>query len=177
MASVVISKVNFNVFNKEEFAMTNVSFYLNGSAVTYEEAASFVPAAEKSKKVVKATTAKKVADLAGFLASRFNCSFNAAYAASIQGGCRPVAEKLLSDWAARNWTARRSSVAELAEMAEQKRNRFFCHVNSKTAAAEEALAKEIALADKAARKAAKKAVGKRHYDAIMSKVIRVTKKV
>ena len=52
MANVSISNVNFNAFNKEEFAMTNVSFYLNGSAVTYEEAAEFVPVVEKAKKVV-----------------------------------------------------------------------------------------------------------------------------
>ena len=177
MANVSISNVNFNVFNKEEFAMTNVSFYLNGSAVTYEEAAEYIPVEAAKKVIVKTTTARKVADLAGFLAARHNCSFNAAYAASIQGGCRPAAEKLLSDWTARNWEVRRKSAAELAEMAEQKRNRFFCHVNSKTAAAEEALEEEIALADKAARKAAKKAIGKRHYDAIISKVVRTTKRI
>ena len=178
MASVVISNadVNFNMF-KEENKMTNVAYYLNDVAVSYEEAAEFVPVVEKAKKVVKATTARKVADLAGFLAGRYNCSFNAAYAASIQGGCRHAAEKLLSDWAARNWAARRSSVEELAEMAEQKRNRFFCHVNSSSNAAEEALAEELALADKAARKAAKKAIGKRHYDAIMSKVVYATKRI
>lgn len=178
MASISISnvEVNFNMF-KEENKMTNVAYYLNDVAVSYEEAAEFVPVTEKNKKVVKATTAKKIADLAGFLATRYNCSFAAAYAASIQGGCRPAAEKLLSDWTARNWEVRRKSAAELAEMAEQKRNRFFCHVNSKTTAAEEALEEEIALADKAARKAAKKAVGKRHYDAIISKVVRTAKVV
>ena len=171
MASISISNVEVNVFNKEEKIMSNVAFYRNGIAVSYEEAAEFVPVVEKKKKVVKATTAKKVADLAGFLAVRFNCSFNAAYAASIQGGCRPAAEKLLSDWAARNWATSRNSAAELARIAEQKRNRFFCHVNSSSNAAEEALAEELALADKAARKAAKKSVGKRHYDAIISKVV------
>ena len=76
MANVSISNVNFNVFNKEESTMKNVAYYLNDVAVSYEEAAEFVPVVEKKKKVVKATTAKKVADLAGFLAVRFNCSFN-----------------------------------------------------------------------------------------------------
>ena len=92
MANVSISNVNFNAFNKEESTMKNVAYYLNDVAVSYKEAAEYTPVIEKAKKVVKATTAKKIADLAGFLATRYNCSFNAAYAASIQGGCRPAAE-------------------------------------------------------------------------------------
>lgn len=176
ISNVVVSCVDIDVF-KEESTMKNVAYYLNDVAVSYEEAAEYTPVIEKAKKVVKATTAKKIADLAGFLATRYNCSFAAAYAASIQGGCRPAAEKLLSDWADRNWATSRNSAAELARIAEQKRNRFFCHVNSSSNAAEEALAEELALADKAARKAAKKAVGKRHYDAIMSKVVYATKRI
>ena len=149
--------LNFNVLNKkEENKMTNVSFYLNGVAISSEEAAAYTPAVEMVKKVVKATTARKIASLAGFLAGRYNCSFNAAYAASIQGGCRPAAEQLLSEWAARNWASRRPTAAELAE-------------HKRKLALLEAIKGEILLAKKEAKK--------RHYDAITSKVVRsATKK-
>ena len=65
ISNVVVSCVDIDVF-KEESTMKNVAYYLNDVAVSYEEAAEYTPVIEKAKKVVKATTAKKIADLAGF---------------------------------------------------------------------------------------------------------------
>lgn len=149
-----------NINNNEVF------FTLNGRAYTRQEAEKvftedIVPQTSRvTRGRAAARAAKKAAALAAYLSIRLGCTFNAAYAASMKGGTREAAEKLLNSWADRAWSAPRRTAAKNREV------RAALLIGIGTAdAAEEALKQERLLAEKASAALA----GKRHYESIMAR--------
>lgn len=148
-----MANVNTNsAITKEENVMTNyVFFYFNGKAVNTATEADKIIASlkeERPVRIVKDAHRRKISSLARYLAKEYDCTISAAYAAAYNGGCRSAAERLLSKWVDETWKAPRAYAVKSMPIG------VGC-----TNAAEAALAEEIRIADKIARKEG----GKKHY--------------
>ena len=129
--------------------MTNeVFFYFNGKAVNTATEADKIIASlkeERPVRIVKDAHRRKISSLARYLAKEYDCTISAAYAAAYNGGCRSAAERLLSKWVDETWKAPRAYAVKSMPIG------VGC-----TNAAEAALAEEIKIADKIARKEERK---------------------